>query len=95
MANRLTHEEFMVRAREKHGDKHNCPFNENWWNNNYNGMEKTKMKVICPIHGEFDQSISSHLKKRGCSLCGKRKSDYKNKMTYDTFLFKVKKVHGK
>ena len=31
---------------------------------------KTKVKIICPIHGEFEQMPDKHLKKRGCPHCG-------------------------
>lgn len=35
----------------------------------YNGM-KTKVTIICPIHGEFEQLPKYHTsKKRGCSKC--------------------------
>lgn len=34
------------------------------YKNNY-----TKVKIMCPIHGEFLQSPTNHLSKRGCSLC--------------------------
>lgn len=31
--------------------------------------EYVRAKIICPIHGEFVQGITSHLKGRGCELC--------------------------
>jgi len=38
---------------------------------------KTKIKIICPIHGEFEQSPNNHLSRHGCKKCGleKRKLD--------------------
>lgn len=31
---------------------------------------KTKVKIICPLHGEFHQMPSDHIRKYGCKLCG-------------------------
>lgn len=33
----------------------------------------TKIKIICPIHGEFEQTPASHKKGCGCPECGKLK----------------------
>lgn len=30
---------------------------------------KEKVKIICPIHGIFEQTVDSHLQKRGCPKC--------------------------
>ena len=29
-----------------------------------------KVKLICPIHGEFEQRAMNHLRGDGCSKCG-------------------------
>jgi hypothetical protein len=34
---------------------------------------KIKIKIICPIHGEFEQTPDSHLGGRGCNLCSNKK----------------------
>ena len=31
---------------------------------------KSKLKIICPIHGDFEQETASHLKGKGCKKCG-------------------------
>ena len=39
----------------------------------YNGdylNSKSKIRVICPIHGEFEQEAESHLQGHGCPKCG-------------------------
>jgi len=36
---------------------------------------KTKIKIICPIHGEFKQAPGSHLQGQGCSLCKTSKGE--------------------
>jgi len=36
---------------------------------------KTKIKIICPEHGIFEQTPSSHLRGRGCSCCCESKGE--------------------
>lgn len=38
--------------------------------NNY-----TKIKIICPEHGEFEQTPSNHLQGKGCELCNESKGE--------------------
>lgn len=54
--------------------------------------QKTKVKIICPIHGIFKQTPDSH-KKNGCPECGKINSHNKQKLTQEDFLNKMKKIH--
>ena len=46
---KLTTEEFIKRAKEIHGDKYDYSLVE------YKGIYE-KVKIICPIHGLFEQS---------------------------------------
>ena len=46
----------------------------------YEGCRK-KVKIICKIHGEFDQSPSNHLKSIGCNRCAKESLREKNKIS--------------
>ena len=55
-------EEFITKANLIHGDKYNYSLVE-YINN------KSKIKIICPIHGEFEQSPSHHLSGNGCPKC--------------------------
>lgn len=50
--------------------------------------KQEKIKIICPIHGEFQQRCSHHLSGVGCPKCVG-----KNKTTED-FINESKKVHG-
>ena len=43
--------------------------------NNFKNIH-SKIKIICPIHGEFEQRIYSHLQGYGCSKCSKNDSKY-------------------
>ena len=65
---KLTTEEFVKKAKEVHGDKYD-----------YSKVDyinsKTKVCIICPIHGEFWQSPSDHINKKcGCNTCRRTKS---------------------
>lgn len=54
----------------------------------------SKIKIICPIHGEFEQEAHSHLKGIGCSKCGIKKAAKSNSHTKKTFINKAKQIHG-
>ena len=59
----LTLEEFIVRSKNKHGEKYDynlCLFTK----------VTDKVKIICPLHGEFEQMAVEHYKGRGCFKCG-------------------------
>lgn len=75
-------ERFIVKAKEKHGDKYD-----------YSKVEyvdaHTKVCIICPKHGEFWIIPNSHLNGSGCPECGRNK-----KMTTEAFIEKAKQIHG-
>ena len=58
---RMTREEFIRRAREVHGNKYD--YSKIEYINN-----RTKVCIICPIHGEFWQTPFEHLR-GGCKQC--------------------------
>jgi len=62
MGRRKTTEEVIEEAKLIHGEKY--IYDDTIYINN-----KTKMKIICPIHGEFWQLPQDHLRGRGCSKC--------------------------
>ncbi len=49
---------------------------------------KTKIKIICPIHGVFAQAPTSHLQGKGCPECGGTK-----KLTKESFVNKANVIH--
>ena len=82
MAKSLTTEEFILRAREKHG-----------WKYDYSKVKyknsDTKVCIICPKHGEFWQTPYHHLNRgQGCPKCIGRN------LTTDEFIKKAKEIHG-
>lgn len=79
---RMTREEFIVKARAVHGDKYDYSKVE-YVNNN------TNVVIICPEHGEFQQTPHNHLKGKGCWACAGVKP-----LTQEQFIEKAKAVHG-
>jgi len=57
-----TTEEFISKAKLLHNDKFDYSLVD-YINN------RTKVSIICPVHGEFTQTPASHLSGRGCLKC--------------------------
>ena len=54
-----------------------------------------KVKIICPIHGEFEQSLSKHIsKKQGCPKCSAINRGKENLYSQEFFIKKAKEIHG-
>ena len=79
---RLTTEQFIEKAKTIHGDIYDYSLVE--YKNNH-----TKVKIICPEHGIFEQSPYTHSRGQGCSTCGGKK-----KLTTEQFIEKAKTIHG-
>ena len=59
---KLTQEEFVAKAKSIHGDKYN--YSKVIYTHN-----KSKVIIVCPIHGEFEQAPVNHLRGKGCMKC--------------------------
>jgi len=55
---------------------------------------KTKVCIICPIHGEFWQTPDNHLQGQGCSLCGITQRSILSTFTLEEFIQKAITKHG-
>ena len=53
----------------------------------------TKVKIICLIHGEFEQTPNSHLNGNGCPNCQKSKGELKIKEYLDKNNFRYKEQY--
>lgn len=60
---RFTTEEFIKRAKKIHSDRYD--YSKVDYKNS-----STKVTIICPVHGKFEQLPSSHLQGKGCPTCG-------------------------
>lgn len=59
----MTTEEWIERAKQVHGDKYD--YSQTVYVN-----QRTNVKIICPVHGLFEQKADSHIRGNGCRLCG-------------------------
>ena len=82
-----TKEEFLIKAKEVHGNKYD--YSKVEYINN-----KTKICIICPIHGEFWQVPNSHLSENGCPKCMQSKLEKKcsNFLTEHNIKFDTEKT---
>ena len=83
----LSKEDFIERAKMVHGDK--CDYSKVEYIN-----ARTKVCIICPIHGEFWQIPNEHLNGCGCKKCGIERSKTKQRFSLGEFIEKAHKVHG-
>jgi len=63
---RLTQEEFLVKAHRAHNGRYD-------YSKAVVTSNTTKLCIVCPIHGEFWQAPKSHLKGYGCADCAGNK----------------------
>jgi len=82
MSNKLTIEEFINRSNISNNYKYD--YSKSQYINN-----KTKVCIICPIHGEFLQNASHHMNGVGCQKCSG-----KSRLTTDEFIKKASNIHN-
>jgi len=79
--------EFITQSKEVHGDTYD-----------YSNVEyvdnKTNVKIICKLHGEFYPTPNGHLRGTGCPKCSIIKQHEKQKKTLNEFITQSKEVHG-
>jgi len=86
MPKKVTTEIFIEKARVVHDDKYDYGSTE------YKNAS-TKVKIICPIHGVFEQQPRAHLTGQGCPECGKTKNGIKKKLSLENFIERSKNNH--
>ncbi|HWL22328.1 MAG TPA: hypothetical protein VNR38_01015 [Ureibacillus sp.] len=77
---------FIEKAKLKHGNKYD--YKLVCYKNN-----RTKVKIICPIHDVFEQTPAHHLN-GGCEKCGRSIINFKNKKSISDVIKDFKKIHG-
>lgn len=61
--------------------------------NEYNG-NRTLMKIICPIHGEFEQSAYKHIGGHGCKKCAEiEKQKNRHETLKNNYIKKLRKTY--
>ena len=87
---RKTTEQCINDFKKVHGEKYDYSFVDYIANNK-------KVKIICPIHGEFQQTPSAHLLGCGCPKCGKESSNKKLSKRFslgtENFILKAREKH--
>lgn len=82
MRKKLEWEKIVRRSSEKHNNKYSYTIQDY-----KNG--KCKIEIFCRSHGNFKQSIESHLNGRGCPKCANN-----IKYTISTLIEKINSIHG-
>jgi len=83
---KLTLEDFKVRAQSVHSNKYDYSFTE------YNNSKKP-IVIICPNHGQFQQTPHDHLSGRGCNKCAIIERADKLKKSQEYFIMESHLIH--
>ena len=83
----LTTEDIIQMFREVHEDEYD------YRNVIYTKMHE-KVRIICPKHGEFQQTPSKHLRGQGCPKCASEKRAEQKKIPIEEFIRRAKLIHG-
>lgn len=84
---RMTTDEFIQKAQNIHGCKYN--YEKTIYTGAYNNVI-----IICPVHGEFEQSATNHLAPHDCPSCSKQISAIKRTSSTDEFIQKAQSIHN-
>jgi len=87
MRKRLNTIFFIKKAKDIHGNKYDYSLIK------YNHSQ-IKVKIICPEHGEFEQTPNRHLLGCGCKFCGIEEARKQKFLTNFSFIKKAKDIHG-
>ena len=84
---KLTTEQFVEKAKLVHSDKYDYSL-VNYVN------AHSKIKIICPVHGVFEQAPNNHLNGQNCPFCEKEKEIKNKTKTAEQFINEAKLIHG-
>lgn len=80
--------DFIKKAKEVHGNKYD--YSKSEYHN-----KTTKLTIICPEHGEFEQTPRHHIdRKQGCRKCSTTKIADEQSKTTNEFIKESKEIHG-
>lgn len=79
----ITTEKIINQFNEIHGDKYD--YSKTVYKGTY-----TKVIIICPVHGEFEQTPKKHKVGQGCSIC----SGCDKHITTEKIIKRFKNIHG-
>lgn len=81
-------EKFIEKAKETHGELYDYSLSIYT-----KGHEK--LKIVCKIHGVFEQDPQAHIVGQGCPICGRIIQDEKRRMGITEFIKRSEEIHGK
>lgn len=84
---KFTLEQFVEKAHFIHKNKYD--YKKTIYKDNH-----TKVTIICPVHGDFNQVPKAHLIGKGCNKCGTRVRGDKQIMKNEEFLKRAQMIHG-
>ena len=85
---RLPFETFLIRSKRIHGKTYE--YDEETYT-----LYTKKMRMICPIHGDFFQTPHSHISmSTGCRKCGYIRGSNKTRLTTQEFINRSNDIHG-
>jgi len=87
MTRKLTKEEFIEKAKTIHGDFYD--YSEVKYVN-----ARTKVKIICPQHGNFSQTPYTHLIGCGCNFCARENSSKRFSLGKEEFIKRASNTHN-
>ena len=85
---KLTNESFIQKARETHGE------NTYDYSKIKYKSSKSKISIVCPEHGDFEQRPDQHLAGNGCPSCGDKIRAEARRYDDESFIQKAREVHG-
>ena len=83
---KLTTKEFITKAKAVHGDKYD--YSKVEYVNNH-----TPVKIVCPIHGIFEQRPNNHLHNNGCPKCSILTRAAKQVTSQNVWIERAKIIH--
>jgi hypothetical protein len=87
MGVKLSNTDVIKRIREVHGDEYDLT--EVKYKN-----RRSKIKVICIIHGAWSTRTEQLFRGQGCPLCGDRAVSEKRRITFDDFVRRANIIHN-
>ncbi len=87
MAKRLTTQEWIAKARAKHGDRYD-------YSKVVYTLGRNKVIIICSEHGEFQQNANSHTQGYNCPKCYDSKRGKSSRSTLEQWTTKARAKHG-
>ena len=86
---KLSEQAILDAFRDRHGNKYQYPpFPDTF-------TVHSRISIICPVHGEFRQIITNHMKGQGCRRCARIKINESKRLGRAEWIRRFESVHGR